>query len=125
MKILVFGNPLVEEDSLPLKLLPKLRKRFPEINFVVADPTESLEPDEEFWILDSTEGIKDVIILDDISKLNLPKRFSVHDYDLAVDLKLLEKLGKLEEMKIIAVPVGMEEKEALRKVTELLNTHEL
>lgn len=122
MKIIVFGNPLVRGDSLPLNILPKLRKRFPELEFVVADPSESLEIDcDELWILDSAEGIEDVTILDDVSGLDLPSRFSVHDYDLALDLKLLSKLGKLGKLKIIAVPMEMKEKEALRKISNLLS----
>jgi Ni,Fe-hydrogenase maturation factor len=123
MKVFVFGNPLVEKDSLPLKLLPKLRKQFPEIDFVVADPTESLlVDDDEFWILDVAKNIDEVVIFDDILKLDLPKRMSVHDYDLALDLRLLEKLGKLKKVKIIAVPVGMKYKEALVKISSHLRT---
>ena len=43
MKVFVFGNPLVEKDSLVLKMLPELRRRFPEIEFQEVDPTEGLE----------------------------------------------------------------------------------
>lgn len=122
MKVFVFGNPVVEKDSLPLRILPELKKRFPMIEFVNSDPTELLEYDDEAWILDAAEGIDDVEILSDISRLDLPKRFSVHDYDLTVDLHLLQKLGKLQQVKIIAVPMGMEEKEALTKVEKVLHT---
>jgi Ni,Fe-hydrogenase maturation factor len=121
MKISVFGNPLVEEDSLPLRILPKLKKCFPDIEFVVEDPTETLNPaKDEWWILDSALGIDEVKLIDDLSKLDLTKRVSVHDYDLSIDLKLLKKIGKLNKVKIIAVPVGMEEKEAFERVREIL-----
>ena len=43
MRVLVLGNPLIPEDSLPLKLLPKLRKKFPRIEFVEFDPNEDIE----------------------------------------------------------------------------------
>lgn len=118
MKIFVFGNPLVEKDTLPLKLLPKLQSRFPKIDFVTADPTEFLDyQGEEIWILDSAEGVEEVTVLHDISKLDLPKRFSVHDYDVALDLKLLEKLGRLEKVTIIAIPMGIKETEALKQLS--------
>lgn len=121
MKIFVFGNPAVDKDALPLKLLSKLRTRFPKIDFVTADPTEFLGyQGEEIWILDSAEGIEEVIVLHDISKLDLPKRFSVHDYDVALDLKLLEKLGRLEKVTIFAIPMGMKETEALEQVSSHL-----
>ena len=121
-KIFVFGNPLVDRDALPIKMLPKLQKRFPDIEFIIADPTELLEYGEDVWILDNAEGIEKVVVLDDISKLDLPKRYGVHDYDLTVDLHLLQKLGKLQKVKIIAVPMEMEEKEALERVSEVLLT---
>ena len=114
---------MVKEDSLPLRILPRLRKRFPKIEFVTADPTELLEYGKDVWILDTAEGIEKVVVLNDISKLNLPKRLSVHDYDLNVDLHLLQKLGKLQNVKIIAVPLEMEEKEALERVSEILLSH--
>ncbi len=43
MKILVFGNILVKKDNLALKLLPRLREKFPNIIFKEFDPTENLE----------------------------------------------------------------------------------
>jgi len=121
-RVLVFGNPLVDRDALPIKILPKLQKRFPDIEFIIADPTELLEYGKDVWILDTAEGIEKVVVLDDISKLDLPKRLSVHDYDLTVDLHLLQKLGKPQNLKIIAVPMEMEEKEALERVSEVLLT---
>lgn len=124
-KILIFGNSLVNKDSLPLVILPELKKKFPEIEFKEADPTEFLiYGDNEVWILDSAEGIDDLVVLDDLAKLDLPKRFSVHDYDLAVDLKLLEKIGKLGKVKIIAIPLDFSKKEALEKITKFLKSSE-
>jgi len=63
MKILVFGNPLLENDSLPQKLLPRLKDNFPEIEFRKIDPTEDLkEQEQHLIILDSVGGIDKVII---------------------------------------------------------------
>lgn len=122
-KIYVFGNPIVKKDCLPLKLLPELEKRFPDIEFVVADPSETLNPsDDQWWILDSAEGIDDVVVLQDLSQIEIPKRFSAHDYDLSLDLKLLEKLGRLGKLKIIAIPQAMAEKEALLAVEKALGS---
>lgn len=120
----MFGNPVVEKDSLPLRLLPKLRKRFPTIQFIEADPTELLDYKGDVWILDAAEGIQEVTILDDLSKLDLPVRFSVHDYDLAMDLAILRKTGKLGKVNIIAVPTGMQQQRAFRGVTQILTSIE-
>ena len=120
-RISLFGNPLIEKDSLPLKILSKLRKRFPDIEFVVEDPTETLNPpQEEWWIIDSAEGIDEVKLIEDISKFETSKSASVHDYDLAFELNLLKKLGKLPKLIIIAIPFDMSEKEAFTKISKLL-----
>jgi len=121
-KILVFGNVLVEKDNLALKLLPKLRKDFPQIEFKHIDPTENLEAEIEnkkLFILDVVEGIKKVTLIKDIDKLQTNKLYSMHDFDLAYNLKLLKKVGKLKEVEIIGVPMGMDEGEAIEEVSEI------
>ena len=121
-RILVFGNPRVRSDSIPPKILPELKKQFPNIKFETMDPTEIInQNEEELWILDTAEGIDEVRIINDPAMLNRQKRTSVHDYDLALDIKLLSRLGKLKKIKIIAVPNNMKRQEALHKVTQLLN----
>ena len=122
MKILVFGNPLVEKDNLALKLLPKLRKEFPQIEFKEFDPTENLEAEIEnkkLFILDVVEGINKVILIKDINKLQTNKIYSMHDFDLGYNLKLLKKVGKLKEVEIIGVPMVMG-KEAMKEVQRIL-----
>jgi Ni,Fe-hydrogenase maturation factor len=104
--IYIFGNPLLDFDNLPLKLAPKLRKIFPEIDFVIADPNENLNPiDKELAIIDTIEGIEKVVLVEDIEKIQDQKLYSLHDFDLAFNLKLLQKIGKLEKIKIIGVPM--------------------
>jgi Ni,Fe-hydrogenase maturation factor len=57
-------------------------------------------------ILDTVEGIQDVALVegDRIDGLVLSPRGSVHDFDLAFQLKYLRKLGKLGEFTIIGIP---------------------
>ena len=121
-KISVFGNPRVKTDSVPLKIISKLQKKFPKIKFAVEDPSGIINHNEnEWWILDTAEGIDDVKIINNPGMFNLQRKNSVHDYDLALDIKLLSKLGKLKKIKIIAVPCNMKRQEALHKVTQLLS----
>lgn len=47
MKIYVFGNILVDIDSLPIKLIPLLQKEFPDIEFCELDPSEDF-PKKKF-----------------------------------------------------------------------------
>lgn len=114
MKVLVFGNPFIENDSLVLKLLPRLREKFPDIEFKEIDPTEGLEDEgRDLIILDSVEGIGEVMVIDSIEQLHANKVYSMHDFDLGYNLKLLKKVGKIDSVRIIGVPMGISEDEVM------------
>jgi len=114
MKILVFGNPAVREDALPLRLLPQLRKAFPEIEFREFDAVEDLEREGgELVILDTVQGIKKVKVFDGVESFEESPRYSMHDFDLPVYLKLLKKVGIVRSATIIGVPMAGEEAEVL------------
>ncbi|OGK55932.1 hypothetical protein A3J15_02740 [Candidatus Roizmanbacteria bacterium RIFCSPLOWO2_02_FULL_38_10] len=114
MIISIFGNSVLEKDSILIKLLPQLRKNFPKHQFVHQDPTENLQiPEGEWWILDAAEGISEITIFDQLDHFVKMKSSSVHDYDLYTELKLKQKIGQLPKIKIIALPTTMKEKEFL------------
>jgi Ni,Fe-hydrogenase maturation factor len=123
MKILVFGNSLVEKDNLALKLISNLREKFLDIEFKEFDPTEDLENEIEnkkLFLLDVVEGIDKVMIIDDINELKLDKIYSMHDFDLVYNIKLLKKIGKLKEIEIIGIPQNMDEEDAFNEVKNIL-----
>jgi Ni,Fe-hydrogenase maturation factor len=105
LKILVFGNPLVREDSIALRLIAPLRKKFPEIEFKEFDTAENLEKEgRNLVILDSALGIGKVVLINSPGALGSGKIYSMHDFDLSITLKLLRKMGALDSVRIIAVP---------------------
>jgi len=107
MKIYVFGNILLKEDSLPLKLLPDLQREFPKIEFIICDPNENFPPNGEknLIILDTVKGIKEPMILDFSNLENIKSTpISPHDYDLMFHLQFLVKLKKINSVIIIGVP---------------------
>ena len=121
MKVLVFGNPFLENDSLPLKLLPKLRDKFLGIEFKEIDPTEDLDKQgRDLVILDTVEGIDEVIELNSIEQLHANKVYSMHDFDLAYNLKLLKKIGKIDSVRIIGVPMTISEEDAMNQIQSIL-----
>lgn len=121
MEIFVFGNPLVDQDKLPLKLMSKLAGMFPEIRFVDLDPNENLEDiGKNPVILDTVLDIEDVRLLEDIDKIMDSPRFSMHDFDLGTNLKLLRKMELLDSVKIICVPPNIQEQEALGQIANIV-----
>lgn len=46
----------------------------------------------------------------------------MHDFDLAVTLKLLKKIGKIKTVRIIAIPSVYEKKRAVKEVKEALTS---
>lgn len=121
MKILVFGNPLVEKDNLTLKILLRLRESFPKIEFKEFDPSESLEKEgRNLLILDVCEGINHVTILDNPDILETFKVRSMHDFDLSYNLKLLKKMKMIDSVKIIGIPMWMAEDDAFEEVSNII-----
>ena len=133
--IYIFGNELLDFDNLPLKLAPKLKKLFPDINFIIQDPNENLKftrrirqsggvggPDmvDKLIIIDTVMGIKNIAVICDIKKLETEKIYSMHDFDLAFNLKLLKKIGRLGKLTILGVPPDYSEKKALRELKKII-----
>jgi Ni,Fe-hydrogenase maturation factor len=119
-KIFVFGNEDLEIDNLPLRILPELATKFPNIEFVVKDPNEEwdVENEDELIILDTTVGIKEITVFDNLEKFSKVPRVGMHDFDALTNLRFLQKLGKIKKVKIIAVPQDLNEKAALSKISD-------
>lgn len=123
--IYIFGNPLLDFDNLPIKLVPKLQERLPSINFIIQDPNENTKPSEKgaLIIIDTVMGINEVIVINDIEKLKTDKIYSMHDFDLAFNLKLLKKIGKLKKVTIFGVPSKINKKIALEQLVKSINQY--
>lgn len=122
-KILVFGNPLVSEDSLPLKILPALQKEFPEIEFREMDGIEDVQNEgKEIIIMDCAEGIEKSELITDIDSIKPGNKYSTHDFDLGQNLKILKKIGAVEKVTIIGIPVGIEKSEAIYQAKKLISS---
>jgi len=122
-KVLVFGNPLVDADSIALRLMPLLAEKFPEFSFKEFDAAENLENEgRDLIILDSAIGLDGVTLIESLDGLISAKTYSMHDFDLALTLKLLRKMGKIDSVKIIAVPASCPLRKALLGASRLLSS---
>jgi Ni,Fe-hydrogenase maturation factor len=121
--IYVFGNPLVKEDSLPLKLINKLKKEFPSLQFKEFDTVEDLDLEKELSIIDTVKGINKVELIDDIEKITTSKIYSLHDFDLGYNLKLFKKMKMIDKVRIFGIPPNIKEKEAFEQLKKLIITN--
>jgi Ni,Fe-hydrogenase maturation factor len=118
--IFVLGNLLLEEDSLPFKIIKRLEREFPWIEFREFDPSEEFS--EEPIFLDTLIGVTKVSLIEDINKIEAKKSCSVHGFDLSLALKLLKKIGKIKRVKIIGLPPRMKEEAAFLQTKTLIQS---
>ncbi|MDD4290616.1 MAG: hypothetical protein PHH83_05115 [Patescibacteria group bacterium] len=117
MTIYIFGNLLLDFDNTPLLLQPALSNKFPNLKFIIQDPNENLHPkDKELIIIDTVEGISEVKILTDINKIEIEPKYSMHDFDLGFNLKLLYKIGQLTKITIFCVPMHTKKQVVLEQL---------
>lgn len=118
MKVLVFGNPIIKTDSIAIKTANLLKDRF---LFKFLDAAEDVEREgRNLVILDAAMGIDKVTLIDDPWTLETSPLYSMHDFDIALTLKLLMKVGKLDSVRIVAIPAGYEPKKAASESKKML-----
>jgi Ni,Fe-hydrogenase maturation factor len=108
MNVYVFGNKYVAEDKGAIEVAGELEGTIEGISFVFVNPNEDAPfvNERHVVILDTVQGLKDVALVkeDQIDRLTLSPRGSVHDFDLTFQLRYLKKLGKLGDVTLIGIP---------------------
>lgn len=125
MKIFVFGNPELDFDATPLKILPELKKLFPKIDFEIKDPNEDWDIPDELVIIDTVEGVETVTTFNNLKDFTRAPNITMHDFDAYANLKLLEKLGRLKKIKIIGIPNSptISVDETIKQIYPILNSN--
>lgn len=112
MKVFVFGNEHVAEDRRAIEAARELGDTVEGVSFEFVWPNEDVPfaNERRVVILDTIQGIQEVEAIsgDRIDGLTLSPRGSVHDFDLAFQLRYLKKLGKLGDVTIVGIPQGGE-----------------
>ena len=122
MKIFIFGNPDVPEDALPLKILPRLKERFSDVQFAVVDPNEEWDMPENVVVIDTVMGIEKVMMLNGLERFAAAPRVTMHDFDALAQLRYLQKLGKIKKVTVIGMPPAISEDEAFEDVVKAVKT---
>lgn len=120
MKIYVFGNPDLDVDTAALRLVPYLKKKFADCEFVIQDPNEEWDIPEKFFVIDVVHGIKEVRLFDGIEEFSEVPRVSMHDFDALTNIRFMAKLGKIKDIKIIGVPPSIPHGKACDSVSTIL-----
>jgi len=120
MKIYVCGNPLLKEDSIALKIAKKLSKKLKKVNFEEFEAIEDLD-ESVVYIMDVVKGIRKVKLIEDFDVVKTDKIFSLHDYDLSYEIKLLKKIGKIKKVFLIAIPFSKNEKKIVKEVEDQIH----
>ncbi|MFH1448472.1 MAG: hypothetical protein ABIG39_06420 [Candidatus Micrarchaeota archaeon] len=116
LKVLCFGNPHFEMDSLALNVGEALGGKVTGVEFVVCGMDDRLldEADDMTIVLDVVKGIGEVRFIG-IEELKKSRGITAHDIDVGFYLRLLEKEGK--RVKVIGIPEGMDQKDAILEVS--------
>lgn len=121
MTILVFGNPDINIDALPLRILPDLRARISNSEFRVMDPNEEFDIPNDTVIIDTVANVTEPKLFTSLAAFEAPPRLSLHDFDLYSHLAFLEKVGRLpKRITIVGLPPTMVPSDAVAFVLDTL-----
>ncbi len=122
--IFIFGNPDLPFDSLPLRILPRLKEKFPGIQCIMVDPNEEWNAPEEMVVIDTVTGIEKVTVLNGLERFTAAPRVTMHDFDALAQLRYLQKLGKIKKVTVLGVPPTISEDEAYEGVSATLSANQ-
>ena len=108
MRVYVFGNESVAQDKRAIEVARELEGAVDGISFVFVGPNEDVPfvDERRVVILDTVQGIREVTLVEgeEVDGFILAPRGSVHDLDLAFQLRYLKKLNRLGEVSLIGIP---------------------
>jgi hypothetical protein len=112
--VIVFGNPDLPTDSLPVRIMPALMKKRPDLDIRHLDPNEEWEVPAEISVIDTVAGLKEPRLFAGLDEFtDSGPRVSMHDFDAYTNLKLMMKLGKIRAVRVIGLPPELDEAVAL------------
>jgi len=124
MQVFVFGNPDIEIDALPVRLMPALREALPDATFTALDPNEDWSVPAHMLIIDTVVGIDEPRVFPGLDQFMRAPRLTCHDFDAYANLMLLKKLGKINDTTIFGLPPGIAEDAARAWLIQALKEHE-
>ena len=93
----VFGNEFLEDDKLAGIVSKDSKGKF-HIEHC-RSPDDLLDAEGDILILDVVKGIKEPVMIENISKIKSRNLMSLHDFDLGFFLKLMKGMGINKRLK--------------------------
>ncbi|MCX6819403.1 MAG: hypothetical protein NT129_05410 [Candidatus Aenigmarchaeota archaeon] len=116
MRVLAFGSL---NDRQAWDVVDKIKDDFPGIKFLKTGTVDAiLAFDEDIVVMDAVKGIDKPCLLgiDDLRERRLN---TLHDFDAGFFLKLMKKIGKINKLKIIGIPMRIDDK-TIKDIKKLL-----
>ena len=113
MEILVFGNPLVSEDTAAVEVGNLLKMMGYKVTFS-DDPFEIVGKGRGYVILDTVHGIDRVTIVD-VNSIETDKHYSVHGIDLGTVIRICQQMNEQVPL-IIGIPTNADPEEVIEDV---------
>ena len=98
VKVYCLGNQYVTKDSVALRFVDRI------INDMQFKLYNS-EVSGDIWILDVCRGIEEMRV-ENLDKFMERHPVSMHDFDAGNELKLLQAMGQVGKVNVIAIPMG-------------------
>jgi len=96
VRVYCLGNKYVSQDSIALRFVNQTIG-----DFEFKEYNQDVEGD--IMIMDVCKGVKEMIILD-FDKFLERHPVTAHDFDIGMELKLLQATGQIKKVKVIAIP---------------------
>jgi len=104
--LLVFGSEDYSFDNGAVKLIKYLTKQLPgwKINKLLRPEQLMQFIGTDFVILDVAEGMDKPTLIMNLENIGYESKVTSHDFDLASFLKILNELGQIRNVNIVAIP---------------------
>jgi len=114
-KVYIFGNEYVNQDNFAHKVAGFFKKPFKHVHCESPDFLFDTK-EKDITIIDVVQNIEEPLIIVDADQVMSNNIVSLHDFDLGFTLKLLKKLGKEKNIKIIGIPSEGDPEKIAKKV---------
>ena len=123
--VLCFGSEDVNGDEIAFSVCKELVGNIDGVRFVRCDTPMDVvgySATENLYIVDAVRGLDEVSVFESINDFRRTKSVTAHDNDRGMLLRVLVEIRMLPDVKIIGIPIGSNESEAVEGVRSILSS---